>query len=156
MVELKDTFTSVGCPGARTYIQSGNVVFDVAPDLVERVPELVTQAISRRFGFSPDVIVRSSTELRQVAASSPFDTSGDPRLLHVAFLENTPSAEAVSRIDPERSPQDVFAVRGRNVYVHYPNGVAPEQADERVPRRAVANREHDAELAYRPRAAGDG
>ncbi len=122
--ELRDTFTSVGCPGARTYIQSGNVVFDVAADLVERVPELVTQAISRRFGFSPDVIVRSSTELRQVAASSPFDTSGDPRLLHVAFLENTPSAEAVSRIDPERSPQDVFAVRGRNVYLHYPNGVA--------------------------------
>ena len=99
MVELKDTFTSVGCPGARTYIQSGNVVFDVAADLVERVPELVTQAISRRFGFSPDVIVRSSTELRQVAASSPFDTSGDPRLLHVAFLENTPSAEAVAQVD---------------------------------------------------------
>ena len=72
----------------------------------------------------PDVIVRSSTELRQVAASSLFDTSGDPRLLHVAFLENTSSAEAVSRIDPERSPQDVFAVRGRNVYLHYPNGVA--------------------------------
>ena len=124
MVESKDTFTSVGCPGARTYIQSGNVVFDAALDLVERVPELVTQAISRRFGFSPDVIVRSSTELRQVAASNPFDTSGDPRLLHVAFLENTPSAEAVSRIDPERSPQDAFAVRGRSVYLHYPNGVA--------------------------------
>ena len=124
MVELKDTFTSVGCPGARTYIQSGNVVFDAAPDLVERVPELVTQAISRRFGFSPDVIVRSSTELRQVAASSPFDTSGDPRFLLVAFLENTPSAEAVAQLDPERSPQDAFAVRDRSVYLHYPNGVA--------------------------------
>ena len=99
-------------------------MFDAVPDLVERVPELVTQAINQRFGFSTEVIVRSSKELRQVATSNPFDTSGDPRFLSVAFLENTPSAEAVSQIDPERSPQDVFAVRGRNVYLHYPNGVA--------------------------------
>ena len=68
--------------------------------------------------------MRSSEELRQVAASNPFDTSGDPRFLQVAFLADAPSAEAVSRLDPERSPPDAFAVRGRNVYLHYPNGVA--------------------------------
>ena len=42
----------------------------------------------------------------------------------MAFLEDTPGAEAVARLDPERSPPDVFAVRGRNVYLHYPNGTA--------------------------------
>ena len=63
-------------------------------------------------------------ELRQVAASNPFDTTGDPRFLQVAFLEDTPGPEAVSRLDPERSPPDAFEVRGRHVYLHYPNGVA--------------------------------
>ena len=124
MAELRDTFSTVGCRGVRTYIQSGNVVFGAAPDLIERVPELVTRAINQRFGIATDVIVRSSEELRQVAASNSFDTSGDPRFLHMAFLENIPSAEAAARLDPERSPQDAFAVRGRNVYLHYPNGVA--------------------------------
>ncbi len=124
MAELRDIFTAVGCTTVRTYIQSGNVVFDAAPDLVECVPELVTRAIIQRFGISTDVILRSSKELRQVATSNPFDTSVDPRLLHVAFLENIPGAEAVAQLDPERSPQDAFAVRGRNVYLHYPNGVA--------------------------------
>ena len=156
MVELKDTFTSVGCPGARTYIQSGNVVFDVAADLVERVPELVTQAMNHRFGVSTDVIVRSSEELRQVAASSPFDTSGDPRLLHVAFLENTPSAEAVAQLDPERSPQNAFRRTRAQCLLALPQRRGRKQADERVSRREAANREHDAELADRPRAAGDG
>ena len=42
----------------------------------------------------------------------------------MAFLENTPSDEAVSGLDPQRSPPDEFAVRGRNVYLRYPNGVA--------------------------------
>ena len=124
MVDLRDIFTAAGCTAVQTYIQSGNVVFKAAPDLAERAPEIVVRAIRERFGYETAVIVRSSEELRQVAASNPFDTSGDPRFLQVAFLEDAPGAEAVSRLDPERSPPDAFAVRGRNVYLHYPNGVA--------------------------------
>ena len=124
MAGLRDVCTEAGCAAVQTYIQSGNVVFQAAQDLAERVPEIVTLAIRRRFGFETAVVVRSKEELRQVVASNPFDTSGDPRFLHVAFLENSPGADAVARLDPERSPPDVFAVRGCNVYLHYPNGVA--------------------------------
>ena len=124
MAELRDIFTAARCAAVQTYIQSGNVVFEAAQDLSERVPELVTRAIRQRFGCEIAVVVRSSEELRQVVASNPFDTSGDPRFLHVAFLEDTPGTEVVSRLDPQRSPPDAFAVRGRNVYLHYPNGVA--------------------------------
>ena len=124
MADLRDIFTTAGCAAVKTYIQSGNVVFEAAQDLAERVPEIVTRAIRRQFGYETAVVMRSSEELRQVVASNPFDTSGDPRFLHVAFLEDTPGAEAVSRLDPQRSPPDAFAVRGRNVHLHYPNGVA--------------------------------
>ena len=124
IADLRDIFTAAACAAVQTYIQSRNVVFEAVPDLAGRVPEIVTRTIRQRFGYEIPVVVRSSDELRQVAASSPFDTSGDPRFLHVAFLEDTPSAEAVSRLDPERSPPDAFAVRGRNVHLHYPNGVA--------------------------------
>ena len=124
MADLKNIFTAAGCAAAQTYIQSGNVVFEAAQDFAKRVPEIVTRAIHRRFGYETAVIVRSSEELRQVVASNPFDTSGDPRFLHVAFLDDKPGAEAASRLDPQRSPPDEFVVRGRNVYLHYPNGVA--------------------------------
>ena len=124
MADLRDIFTAAGCAAVQTYIQSGNVVFEAAQDLAERVPEIVTRAIRRRFGYETAVVMRSSEELRRVVSSNPFDTSGDPRFLHVAFLEDTPGAEAVSRLDPQRSPPDAFAVRGRNVHLHYPNGVA--------------------------------
>ena len=123
MADLRDIFTAAGCAVVQTYIQSGNVVFEAAQDLAGWVPEIVTRAIRQQFDYEIPVVARSSDELQQVAASSPFDTSGDPRFLHVAFLEDT-SAEAVSRLDPERFPPDAFAVRGRNVYLHYPNGVA--------------------------------
>ena len=124
MADLRDIFTAAGCAAVQTYIQSGNVVFEAAQDLAERVPEIVTRAIRRQFGYETAVVMRSSEELRRIVASNPFDTSGDPRFLQVAFLEDTPSAKAVSRLDPQRSPPDAFAVRGRDVYLHYPNGVA--------------------------------
>ena len=124
MADLRDIFGDAGCVAVQTYIQSGNVVFEAAQDLAGRLPEIVTQAISERFGFETAVVVRSGEELRQIVDSNPFDTSGDPRFLQVAFLEEAPSPEAISRLDLERSPPDAFAVRGRNVYLHYPNGVA--------------------------------
>ena len=124
MADLRDIFAAAGCEAVKTYIQSGNAVFEASRDLAERVPAIVTEAIRRRFGYETAVVVRSGEELRQVAASSPFDTSGDPRFLQVAFLGDTPDAEAVSRLDPQRSPPDAFAVRGRHVYLHYPAGVA--------------------------------
>ena len=124
MADLRDLFASAGCAAVRTYIQSGNAVFEATHELAEAVPEIVTVAIRRRFGYESAVVLRSGEELRQVVTSNPFDTSGDPRFLHVAFLKDTPSAEAISRLDPERSPPDEFVVRGRNVYLRYPNGVA--------------------------------
>ena len=124
MADLREVFTAAGCAEVRTYIQSGNAVFEATHDLAEAVPELVTQAIRHTFGYDTVVVVRSSEEVRRVATSNPFDTSGDPRLLHVAFLKDTPIAEAVSSLDPDRSPPDEFVVRGRDVYLRYPNGVA--------------------------------
>lgn len=124
MADLRDIFAASGCASVRTYIQSGNAVFEATQDLAEAVPEVVTREIRERFGYETAVVVRSGEELRRVAISNPFDTSGDPRFLHVAFLSDTPGAEAVSSLDPERSPPDEFVVAGRNVYLRYPNGVA--------------------------------
>ena len=124
MADLRGIFIAAGCAAVRTYIQSGNAVFGAAQDLAEALPEIVTQAIFERFGYETAVVVRSDKEMRQVATSNPFDTSGDPRFLHVAFLKDTPSAVAVARLDPDRSPPDEFAVCGRDVYLRYPVGPA--------------------------------
>ena len=48
MADLRDIFTAAGCAAVQTYIQSGNVVFEAAPDLAGRVPEIVTRAIRQQ------------------------------------------------------------------------------------------------------------
>jgi uncharacterized protein (DUF1697 family) len=44
--------------------------------------------------------------------------------LHVMFLANAPSPENIAALDPKRCPPDEFIVRGREVYLKLPNGVA--------------------------------
>jgi len=124
MPKLAALFEEAGCADVRTYIQSGNVLFRAPKTVVRRLPQVILARIGERHGLRVPVILRTATELRGVAASNPFLATGaDPGQLYVAFLEDAPGAAAAG-LDPGRSPPDAFAVRGREVYLSLPNGVA--------------------------------
>ncbi len=125
MKDLAEVFSAAGCLDVQTYIQSGNVVFGASAALAKRLPALVSAAISKAHGHQVPIVLRTAEELRAAARGNPFLKAGaDPDALHVAFLAEVPTAAAVSALDPERSPGDDFAVRGRDVYLRLPNGVA--------------------------------
>jgi uncharacterized protein (DUF1697 family) len=125
MPSLAAIFTAIGCAAVQTYIQSGNILFTATPACALRVAELVPQAVSERFGFRPVILLRTAVEIAQVAASNPFlptaDSPSDP--LHVAFLADAPTLAQIQSLDPHRSPGDSFQVRGREIYLHLPQGV---------------------------------
>ena len=41
----------------------------------------------------------------------------------MAFLADAPGKREAAALDPERSPGDAFALVGRDLYLHLPNGV---------------------------------
>ncbi len=118
-------FAEAGCDEVQTYIQSGNVVFHAKQPLADRIPELIAQAIADRFGFKVPLVTRTAAELRGIAQDNPFLRDGaDTGKLHVVFLAEQPSAAKFAGLDPNRSPPDEFSVRGREVYLSCPNGIA--------------------------------
>ena len=125
MKDLAAIFSDAGCRTVETYIQSGNVVFAAPATLARRIPGLVEKSIEKRFGLVVPVMTRTARELRKVATGNPFLRSGaDTATLHVAFLADRPSAAGIKALDPDRSKPDAFAVSGREVYLHCPNGFA--------------------------------
>ncbi len=128
MLPMKDLvafFLDAGCSDAQSYIQSGNVIFRAPPSLVARVPTRVVSAITKRFGIEARIVVRSASELPRVVEDNPYlHTRTDVASFHVAFLAEAPSAERVAALDPDRSPPDQFAVRGREIYLALPHGTA--------------------------------
>jgi uncharacterized protein (DUF1697 family) len=128
MKDLAALFADAGCAGVKTYIQSGNVVFRAGPSLARRVPKVIADAISARFGIDAAVVTRTAEELRAIAEANPFLRDGaDVATLHVAFLADAPEAARVAALDPDRSPPDVFVVLGREIYLRCPNGFGPSK-----------------------------
>jgi uncharacterized protein (DUF1697 family) len=139
MKDLVSLFTKAGCTDVKAYIQSGNLVFRAKPELAPRLPALIAKAIAGRFGIRVPVVVRAADELRLVTENNPFlRNRADVARLHVGFLADRPSAARVAALDPDRSPPDEFVVRGREVYLHTPNGIA---------RSKLTNQYFDSKLA---------
>ena len=123
MKELAAAFAEAGANDVRTYIQSGNVVFR-AED-ADAVCARVTRQIAERYGYPGRIVRRTAAELRAAYGNNPFATAGaNAALLHVYFLADLPVPKAVEALDLERSAPDAFAVVGREIYLHLPNGMA--------------------------------
>jgi len=124
MAPLREALAARGLEDVTTILQSGNVLCR-SGQRQSAVAKVVAEAIEDAFGLQIGVVVRSTAELADVVGGNPFLANGrdlDPRSLHVAFLEKRPAAAAVAALDSRRSPPDAFAVRGRDVYLSYPNG----------------------------------
>ena len=125
MKDLAAMFVDAGCQDVRTYIQSGNVVFKAGPALAKDIPSLVGQSIMDGFGYSVPMVVRTARDLQQIVEVNPFAQADfKANWLLVFFMADLPDKARVESLDPDRSPGDEFAVVGREVFVHNPNGVA--------------------------------
>jgi uncharacterized protein (DUF1697 family) len=124
MKDLIALCTEAGCGDVRTHIQSGNVLFSAAPKLAGGLAADIARRIEAECGFGVPVVLRDAAELAAVPHDNPFAKGTDPDHLHVAFLATAPSKAQIAALDPQRSPPDRFAVRGRDIYLALPNGVA--------------------------------
>jgi uncharacterized protein (DUF1697 family) len=139
MKDLAAMFVAAGCADARTYIQSGNVLFQADSRLAARLPDLIAARIAEDFGYRTPVILRTADELAAVVAGNPFVLSGaDLDALHVLFLADAPSQSRIDGLDAQRSPPDTFLVRGREIFLSCPSGLA---------RTKLTNTYFDAKLA---------
>jgi uncharacterized protein (DUF1697 family) len=125
MGDLRGLIDELGYKEVRTYLQSGNVVFQSSSSSRKKIAAQIVKAISVRFGLNVAVIMRTYPELKRVAAGNPFSSqAAKSTSLQVMFLADVASSRAVKALDPDRSAPDRFEVKGREVYLWLPKGSA--------------------------------
>lgn len=123
MPALRAELESLGHVRVTTVLQSGNAVFGSRSSSAAALATGIEERLASAFGLDVTVILRSADELADVAGRNPFlPHDGELSQLHVAFLADAPAASAVAGLDPDRSPPDMFAVDGREIYLRFPNG----------------------------------
>ncbi len=71
MDELRHLFSTCGFKGIKTYIQSGNVIFESSQEKA-LLMDIIAQAFAKQFGFQSNVILRSIDEISAVMSNFPF------------------------------------------------------------------------------------
>jgi len=131
MTELKAMCDAVGFVKARTYIASGNALFE--SDLAEaEVQAALAQALERYAGAPVGVLVRTAAEMAAVAAANPFAGQPGNRVTAI-FLDAPPPSDALDAA--VGVTVEVMALGRREIYVHYPEG----QADTKLRIPAAKN-----------------
>ncbi len=115
MSDLKELCEKAGCRKVRTYIASGNVVFESRMTEVQVKTALET-ALAAYAGKPVGVLVRTAAEMSEVLASNPFPNAPANRTVAV-FLDESPPSEALERITG-RDGEEVRLGK-REIYVRY-------------------------------------
>jgi uncharacterized protein (DUF1697 family) len=117
MADLRERLAEAGLPGARTFLQSGNVV--VRSD--REVAPIIHETIRRHYGVDEPVMIRSRDRLTEIIAANPFPQAAAerPTLMRVIFLPGHPSPERAQKLEEH----DDARVMDREVYIDYRTGV---------------------------------
>jgi uncharacterized protein (DUF1697 family) len=126
MEALRTLCGGLGLRDVQTYIQSGNLIFRADKGAPEELARKVEDGIHGKYGFKPNVIVRTPSELRKVIANNPFAGRPEvaPNRLLVLFLAGTPSRQAREQISAIPCEPEEMHIKGRELYIYYPNGMA--------------------------------
>lgn len=125
MAELKVLCAELGLINVQSYIQSGNIIFELAkPKPVSALQDRLHLTISETFGFDIPVIVRTAEEMAKSIANNPFlkEKDADIERLHLTFLKENPSPELVEKIKQLQFLPDRFDIIGNDVFIYCENG----------------------------------
>jgi uncharacterized protein (DUF1697 family) len=135
MADLKSLLADLGLQNVRTYIQSGNAVFESDDADAALIADRIGAAIRERRGFEPAVLVLAAEGLAQVVAANPFpEAEADPKALHLYFLTAVPAQPDLAALEALKADGEEFALQGRVFYLFAPAGIGRCKLAEKVER----------------------
>lgn len=140
MPELKVLFESLGFESVKTYINSGNVGFDVkagipgvssprgskgSMDQESPLVEQIEKSILERFSLPIQVMVRGQKAIEMILSDNPFAGEFEShKEMHVLFMKEEMPGEKAAQLLEKQTDDEHFAVRGTEIYCHLKLGVA--------------------------------
>ena len=127
MAELRKICAASGFRNVQTYIASGNVVCD-ADGTEAEVKAKFQRQMEASLGASTEVFARSADEIEAIRAANPFREAA-PSKVAVIFLNEVVERNVLEDLRGQKNEE--IELSGREVYVHYPDGMG--QSRLRIP-----------------------
>ena len=124
MKELVGILKGLEGSAVRTYIQSGNVVFEHAQTKPETLAQNVKQAIAQARGFAPAVMILEPTQLKDALKNCPFDLSdAQGKTIHFFFFSEQPKNPKLDSLEAVKASSEAFELGKGVFYLKAPDGI---------------------------------
>ncbi len=127
MKELSKLLEEAGFAQVKTYIQSGNVVFQHAT----RPRDEIGQLIEGKFGFKPSVFILSVEDLQRAAANNPYPTDIG-KTLHFFFFDKEPETVDEALLTSLQAASEEFVLIDKVFYLYAPDGIGRSKLVEKI------------------------
>ncbi len=126
MEALKKIFEEMGFKNVRTYIQSGNVIFEAGKSKPENLRKKIETGLEKKLGYDVTVVVRTMDELEKVIKGYPFGkVKGHENCrAYVSFLAVEPDKNNINELTSLNSKEEIFHHNGNNIYILLKKGFA--------------------------------
>tara|TARA_B100000809_G_scaffold252685_1_gene287677 strand:- start:4836 stop:5408 length:573 start_codon:yes stop_codon:yes gene_type:complete len=119
MADLKALYESLGFSNVKTYIQSGNVVFNFEKTTAVKLQQLIFDQIQSKYDFEVPILILNSTEIEVALAENPYPNIEKP---YFTFLSELPLEETINELNKFSFDNEFYELKGKVIYSHYPNG----------------------------------
>jgi len=124
MAELKRVFESIGLKQVKTYIQSGNIVFQSEEDIIF-LKERIQFEIKNVFDFDVSVMLSTHDEFINMIKRCPYEVDSllEGESIHVAFLANELSEKEKDQLLMQKNETEDCYIHEKVVYLFFKNSI---------------------------------
>ncbi len=133
MKDLKSILEKLGVEEIKTYIQSGNVVFNYNENDITGLSQKITAEIKRNHGFEPRIIILKKKDIQKVVKNNPFPQVGENhKSLHVFFLERKADEANFDKMNELKAETEQFKLVDKFFYFYAPDGFGKSKLADRA------------------------
>lgn len=124
MADLKQMFESIELKQVKTYIQSGNIVFESEKD-IDFLNKQIQSEIKNVFGFDVPVMLRTHVEFINMIKRCPYEVDSllEGESIHAAFLANELSEKEIDQLLMQKNETEDCYIDEKVVYLFFKNSI---------------------------------
>ncbi len=116
MQDLAKLYESFGFNNVKTYLQTGNVLFDSEETDTAKLTDFIEEKLLKELGYKVTVIIRTKQDLLDIVEQNPFkDYAGDVKY-YLTFLATNPKNLPKLPIRMNDIENEVFKLENNNVF----------------------------------------
>ena len=121
MAVLREVLTASGLENVKTYIQSGNVIFQSTNKDAKALEHNIQKTILNGFDFEVPVLVKSKEEIKTIIDNCPFPEEKKIASYFI-LLSQIPEKDLIDEISEYKALNEEFIIANNCVYIYYAFG----------------------------------